>query len=43
MNCMNISRCIGNVKRKQSKVYTLIAILDVVVLGASFGIILANL
>ncbi|MEG2786513.1 MAG: hypothetical protein RR942_01740 [Romboutsia sp.] len=39
---MNISRNIGKVKRKQSKMYTLIAITDVLVLAASFGIIIAN-
>lgn len=39
---MNISRNIRITKNRQSKVYTLIAIVDVVVLAASFGIIIAN-
>lgn len=36
---MNISR---SIKKKQSKVYTLVAIADVVALGASLGIIIIN-
>lgn len=39
---MNISRSIRSVKRKQSKVYTLVAIADVVALVASLGIIIIN-
>jgi hypothetical protein len=39
---MNISRSIRIAKTKQSKIYTLVAIADVVVLTASFGIIIAN-
>jgi len=39
---MSISRSIRSAKRKQSKVYTLVAIADVVVLVASLGIIIIN-
>ncbi|MCR1875097.1 MULTISPECIES: hypothetical protein [Paraclostridium] len=39
---MNISGSIRSVKKKQSKLYTLLAIADVLVLAASFGIIMIN-
>ncbi|MGL5651801.1 MAG: hypothetical protein ACRDDE_08595 [Paraclostridium sp.] len=39
---MNIARSIRSVKKKQSKAYTLVAIADVLVLAASFGIIMIN-
>ncbi|MEN2256389.1 hypothetical protein AAIB48_00860 [Paraclostridium benzoelyticum] len=39
---MNIYGSIRSVKKKQSKLYTLVAIADVVALAASFGIIMIN-
>ncbi|WP_373600625.1 hypothetical protein [Paraclostridium bifermentans] len=39
---MIMSRSIRKTKHKQSSVYTLVAIADIVILGASFAIVLAN-
>ncbi|MGL4797511.1 MAG: hypothetical protein ACRDB0_02595 [Paraclostridium sp.] len=37
---MNLSRKYRKIKQKQSKVYTLVAIVDVIVLTASFMVVL---
>lgn len=39
---MIMSRSIKNTKHRQSGMYTLVAIADLLVLGASFAIVLAN-
>lgn len=39
---MIMSRSIRKTKQKQSSVYTLVAVADILVLGASFAIVFAN-